>query len=52
MIDKLVERKQRESGKPPNVPSIPNLKPGTKVVSDTELFAQMGNKVKVIKRGS
>jgi len=49
MIDKLVERKQRESGKPSDAP---NLKPGTKVVKDTELFAQMGNKVKVIKRGS
>jgi len=46
MVDKLAERKKRESSK---VPVINNRKPGTKVVSDTELFAQMGNKVKVTK---
>jgi hypothetical protein len=51
MCEKLAERKQREldaiEGKHRDMPSI---KPDTRIVSDSELFNMMGNKVKVVKK--
>ena len=52
MCEKLVKRKQREldaiQGKK-GTQGGPPIKPGTKIVSDKELFATMGKKVKVSK---
>ncbi len=49
MVEKLVERKQRINNAITEAPSGSSLS-GDRVVSDMELFRQMGKKVKVIKK--
>ena len=47
MVDKLSERKQREIDA---TKGRPNRYAGKEVISDTELFARMGIKVKKVKK--
>ena len=49
MIEKLVERKRRESEAVRGTSSASATQSGDRVVSDTALFAQLGNKLKVVK---
>ena len=49
MVDKLSERKQREIDAMKGS-STPNRYAGKEVISDTELFARMGIKVKKVKK--
>ncbi len=51
MIEKLVERKNRESEAARGVPSARAIPSGDRVVSDKALFAQLGSKLKVAKKG-
>ncbi len=51
MITKLVERKNRESEAISSRGSGVVSGDTDRVVSDKELFAQLGNKLKVVKRG-
>ena len=46
MCDKLVERKKQENEL---VQKSQSASPDDRVVTDTELFRQLGNKVKVVK---
>jgi len=50
MVEKLVERKQRINDAITGRSSEPSHS-GDRVVSDSALFAQLGDKVKVIKHG-
>jgi len=50
MTEKLSERKRREYDAMKGV-STTLANSGARVVSNEELFAQMGNKIKVVKRG-
>ena len=49
MVEKLVERKRRESDAIKGTSSPDNLR-GKETISDTALFSRMGNNVKVVKK--
>ncbi len=51
MIEKLVARKKRESEVVRGTSSARATPSGDTVISDTALFAQLGTKLKVVKRG-